>query len=383
MTLALGPEQQMLSEAVNSFLSALPPEESTWAILTTGSPPAAEARSRVWAAFTGQLGATGLPVPADLGGAGGSWRDVAVALENTGRQLAPLPYLEVMTAVRILELARSKEADALLAEIVGSGRCVVTVVPASAFAGDQPPVLRSDGGRVTGEVSAVLSGGDAEILLCPVISPGGSLSLVAVDAADAEVTLLPAVDLTRSLSTVRIAGAACRPVRAADPAAALADGLALAAAAVAAECTGGAGRCLELTVDYAKIRHQFGAVIGSYQAVKHTLADLARLIEPARSAVHAAFSAVEAGTGDTRVAASVARLAAVRAYAAAAGDAIQLHGAIGFTWEHELHLHFKRAVTCRSLFGSAAQHRGVLARELLGTAASRTRARTSLTRSAP
>ena len=147
----------------------------------------------------------------------------------------------------------------------------------------------------------------------------------------------------------------------------LKDALAFAAAGLALESIGGAECCLQLTVDYVKSRMQFGQPIGQFQAVKHMLADVVRVLEPAKAAAYAAMEVAATREADLPHLASIAKLSAVDAYAAAAGTSIQLHGAIGFTWELDLHLHFKRAVTCRSLFGTSKEHRRSLARDLLGS----------------
>lgn len=245
----------------------------------------------------------------------------------------------------------------------------MAAVEATAFSDDEHTTSlavtrHEDGERLTGEVRAVLDGNFAQYLLCPA-REGSDLVVYGVAADDAKITSLPTLDLTRGLATVRLDDAPATQLSRPDAATAIRKTLDFGAIGIALESIGSAEQCLALTVEYAKIRQQFGQVIGSFQAIKHACADLARLIEPAKAAAYAALEAVATHDPDAPRLASVAALSAAEAATEAAGGAIQMHGAIGFTWEHELHMHLKRSITSRALFGSRPQHRRRLGQALL------------------
>lgn len=361
MPLALDADQALYAETVQRFLSGLPETDSIRSLITGDRPPDPVAAGRIWRRLVDDLGATALPLGEGLGG-GASWREVGIVLEGIGRNLAAAPYTSVMTAVRLLEATGSPAAEPLLAAAAEGHRFVVAV-PASSW-GTVTPTLTYADGRLAGAVHGVLDAAHAETWLCPV-AVAGALRIAVVQAADSSVVARAGVDVTRGVGDVGYDGAPATLLEGGDVAEAVAEALAFAATAVAVEAIGGAERCLRLTVDYANVRQQFGRPIGSFQAVKHTLADVVRLVEPAKAAAYAALEAVATDDPDQPRAAALAKLTAVEAYAAAAGAAIQLHGAIGFTWEHELQLHFKRAVSSRVLFGRRDRLRRLLASHLL------------------
>lgn len=367
MPLARDSDQLMYAQAVDGFLGGLSEREIVRRLIIEDHPPPRSAVTETWATFAKKLRVAGLPIAESLGGEGGSWSEVGVVLEATGRYISAVPYLTVMTAVRILETTQSAAGNELLTEISDGQTRVVLAIDSSAFYDNVSaacPDVRIDDGAVTGTVCTVLDGAHADVFICPVRDVD-AVRLVAVEASHALVMPIPAIDLTRGFARVTFESAPYRVLECSGLQTALGDALAFAAAAIAMESVGGAGRCLELTVEYVKNREQFGQPVGQFQAVKHMLADVVRVIEPAKAAAYAAIEAAAARETDLPHLASVAKLSAVEAYAAAAGAAIQLHGAIGFTWELGLHLHFKRAMTCRSLFGTSKEHRRSLARDLL------------------
>ncbi|MCF7553477.1 acyl-CoA dehydrogenase family protein [Pseudonocardia sp. WMMC193] len=305
MTLEPTGEQQDLRDTLRKFLADLAPGESPWAGLV-------------------ELGLTEIPFASADGGADGTVKDAAVVVEELGRVLAGGPYLaSIALAGSVLATASDRSALPALA----SGERVAALVSGV-------PAVR-DGAvlRLDGAIDTVLGADTADVF---VVVAGSAIAVV--DAAAAEITPWDSLDLTRPLSRVRFAGVAAEVVGQARPVPAT---LAL----VAAEQLGSAQRCLDLAVEYARTREQFGRPIGSFQAIKHRLADLHVAVELARSAV---LDAV--GRPEDAVAAATARVLATRASTTAAEEAIQVHGGIGFTWEHELHRHFRRAVANAQLF---------------------------------
>jgi len=192
------------------------------------------------------------------------------------------------------------------------------------------------------------------------------LFLVPGDAAGVTRRALPTMDLTRRLAEIRFDGAQAQRLGDAEGrgGAVLAEALDRAAIALAAEQVGGAQRCLDQSVAYAKERVQFGRPIGSFQAIKHTCADMMLLVESARSAAYHAAEVAAAGSEGLAAAASLAKAWCGDAYFRCAGDAIQIHGGVGFTWEYDPHLYFKRARSSQSLLGDSSFHRERVAREI-------------------
>ena len=362
MSLALDRDQVSFAGALGDLLDDLPDDQRPHALTSGDRTPDTEAIEPLWRRLALGMGVTGLPLGDDLGGADATWREVGVVLEALGAHATPLPYVPVMLAVRALERVDSADARSLLSDIVKNGRREVLAVDAARRA--LPSALpRWESGRVTGTVPRVLGGDVADGFVC-LAEADGTTALVHVEAATARVAPQRTVDLTRHLADVQLDAAPAQLLSPSIEPGSFAEIAAFGAAAVAAESVGGADRCLAITVDYVKLRHQFGQVIGGFQALKHTLADVVRLVEPARAAVRAAFEALATGEDPVR-ASTVARLAASEAFVQAAGVAVQLHGAIGFTWEHELQLHLKRAMVGQTLFGSSREHRLVLAEHLV------------------
>jgi alkylation response protein AidB-like acyl-CoA dehydrogenase len=217
-----------------------------------------------------------------------------------------------------------------------------------------------------GHKSFVLSGAEATLFLVVAVADGG-LSLFAVDAGASGLaaTALPTLDQTRNLARLDFAAVPARLVGSAGDATAILDRvLDVAAIALAAEQLGGAQRALDITVDYTKTRHQFGRPIGSFQALKHRMADLLMEVESLRSAVSYAASAVAEGSDEVPALASLLKAYASETYFHVAAEMIQMHGGIGFTWEHDAHLFFKRAKSTELFLGDGAYHRERLAQRI-------------------
>ncbi|GAA3445070.1 acyl-CoA dehydrogenase family protein [Planomonospora venezuelensis] len=319
-SMGLTEEQSELRDAVRSFLAARP-----------GAP---------WTRFAAELGVAGLAVPEEYGGAGCGPAETSVVGEELGRALSPHPYLS--TAVLAAEALRAGgDPDAmarLLPGIADGSRTATVLLPGDAG-------LTLSGGRLSGTAPYAL---DGEVVLAFV---GDEL----VEAVPSSRTPYTTLDPSRPLAALAFDAV---PVRRAGDGTAWRRVRDLGVAALAAEQAGGAARCLEAAAAHAGERRQFGRPIGSFQAVKHKLADLLLLVESARSA---ALAAARARPEDLPVAAAVAGSYCTEAYLAAAGENIQIHGGTGITWEHSAHRYFKRATADAQLFGPPHAHRARLA----------------------
>ena len=312
---------------------------------------AANRTGEVWKRLSGELGLTALAVPEDHGGMGATFAEVAVAIEETGRVLLPVPYLPTAVGATILaEAASASEA----AERFLPGLADGALTGALALG----PGVTLSGGRASGAVPHVLEGAAAGVFL---VRAGDAL--VAVRAADAEVTPLDTLDQTRGQATVSFAGApALRVSPDGDDGGVFADRAEdLLRTALAAESAAAAGRCLEITVEYLKTRVQFGRPIGEFQALKHRCADLAVETTSAHMTAHAAVRAAISDPAEFAVAAPLAKRYCADVFAHAAAEMIQLHGGIGFTWEHDAHRYLKRAKSTQLLHGTPSQLRTLLA----------------------
>jgi alkylation response protein AidB-like acyl-CoA dehydrogenase len=289
-------------------------------------------------------GWTGLELPESLGGAGASFVETAILLEELGRAGARTPYLGTVLAVGALTALSPNDSRDGLLERIGSG---TTAALASGFT--------VSGGVVSGEAEFVPDAEGAEVVLVLAEDDGKP---VIVTSSELSVTAQPVLDESRSLAVVTADGAAVSeswPL-ATDPAS-LRD---RAAIAVACDSLGVAEAMLAATVDYVKVRHQFGRPIGSFQAVKHACADMLVQVSVARQLVDSAVAQVAEGA-DSDVAASMAKSYTCAAAVNVVGKAMQLHGGIGYTWESGVHVYLKRAALNRALFGSPAAHRQRLA----------------------
>jgi alkylation response protein AidB-like acyl-CoA dehydrogenase len=316
-----------------------------------------------------QAGWPGLEVPDAHGGSSASFAEVAVVLEELGRAATASPFLGTVLAVGALRLATpTRERDELLAGLA-AGDVVATVAIATdavdLAAGQLPFRVEHDRrrARLVGSVRFVPDAPGADRILVVADDPRSGPVLVDVSpGGGVEVGATPVVDGSRSFGEVVADGQPVDPGRcwrfAGDPRQLLVRG----AVAVALDSIGLAGAALDATVGYAAVRHQFGRPIGSFQAVKHACANVAVELTVSRRLVADAVERLLAGAPGADVAASMAKAHAVETGVAATGTALQLHGGIGYTWEHGLHVLLKRAVLDRSLFGSPAAHRARLAR---------------------
>ncbi|MBO4210174.1 acyl-CoA dehydrogenase family protein [Micromonospora echinofusca] len=311
----------------------------------------------LWARLAGHLGVTGLAVPEEHGGAGAGFREVAVVLEELGRAVAPVPYLGAAVATRaLLGCGRGD----LLGPLAVGERVPVLVVPFATSPGvPAHPVAVADGPVLSGVVAGVADALPAGLLLVPADD-----GLYVVDADAPGVTMRPvlSLDATRTLCDITFAVAPARRI-ATGPVAgsAVTDAVTAGAALLASEQVGVAQWCLDTTVDYVRVRYQFGRPVGSFQAVKHRLADLWVQVTEARAVARYAADCLATGDPDTPLAGSLAQAYCGTVAVTAAEVCVQLHGGIGFTWEHPAHLYLKRAKSAAIAFGSADRHRTLLA----------------------
>ncbi|MBF6474611.1 MULTISPECIES: acyl-CoA dehydrogenase family protein [Nocardia] len=326
----------------------------------------------------------GLEAPAEFDGADATFAEVAVILQEMGRAVARSAYPSVaVLAVGALgllephpqrdELFRGTVAGAVVPVVALTGEERVGVVPRGAgFAhADLAPfrlVPDTDGLRLHGDVEFVLDAPGADRLLVPARDPGGEIVIAAVesDAPGTAVTARPVVDATRSLGRVSADDVAVAPSAVwrfrGDGERALRRLYDRAAVATACDSLGLSEAMLAATVDYAKVREQFGRPIGSFQAVKHACADMLVQVSVARQLVAAAVRAQVTSAPDAGDAASMAKAFSTDTAVRVAGKAMQLHGGMGYTWESGIHAYLKRATLDRSLFGTPAEHRKRLAR---------------------
>lgn len=313
---------------------------------------------RLWKSMAVDLGLAGLMVPEDRGGAGASAREAAVVMEEMGRCVAPVPFLESSVMATTVLLAGS---SALLEQLAAGTRTAVLATSFRATSAGDVRASELTAAGLSSRVTSVAGALDADVLLVPVIAYGG-LEVHAVAARDAQIEPVVSLDMTRPLADVTLSGVRGEVVvGAADGAAAIDAALALGAAMLASESAGIAAWCLEETVAYLKQRRQFGRVVGSFQAIKHRLADLYVEVESANATARHAAGAWAIGDPDSAISTAVAASFCSDVAVHAAEEAVQLHGGIGMTWEHPAHLYLKRAKANQIGLGGPEHHRHQLA----------------------
>ena len=349
-----------VEDDLRASVRALVDKQASWDAVLARTDTDDAVDTDLWIRLTGEIGVAGLPVGEDRGGAGASWREAAVVAEELGRAVAPVPFLGTAVATALLlDIGSTDVTDELLAAVAAGERTVALAVGATRGAGRPGPVtVERRGQALHGAVTAVVDAVTADVLLVPV---EGGIAVVDADGEGVARTTAVSLDMTRRLSDLVFDGAPARLVEGADVDGALRVG----AAILASEQLGLAERCLADTVEYLRTRHQFGRALASYQALKHRLADLWVAITQARATARYAARCAADGSPDLPVAAAVAQAHCSEVALLAAEEALQLHGGIGFTWEHPAHLFLKRARADALLLGSADHHRTVLA-DLVG-----------------
>jgi alkylation response protein AidB-like acyl-CoA dehydrogenase len=328
--------------------------------------------TELWRRMAEELGIVGLIVDERHGGAGFGNVELAIVMEEMGRRVVCAPFLSsAVMATSALALAADEGAKDAMLPALASGRSIATLAfsearnPWQLGAIEMAAEASGGGYRLTGVKVLVLDGHVADDLLV-VARVDGVLSLFRVAGEQAGVarTAVPALDPTRKLAEVRFDDAPAERISTGDVTAALERVLARACACLAAEQLGGSQRVLEMATEYAKTRLQFGRPIGSYQAIKHQCADMLVATEFARSAAYNAAFTDEEDAPAFALAAAMAKSYCSDAYFDSANRNIQIHGGMGFTWEHSAHLYFKRAKASQILFGSPVAHREKVAAAL-------------------
>ncbi|WNI27569.1 acyl-CoA dehydrogenase family protein [Streptomyces sp. ITFR-6] len=346
--------EEDLRAAVRSLLDARCDAPAVIARTESATPYEPE----LWKALATGIGAAGLLVPEKLGGQGAGHREAAVVLEELGRSVAPVPYLtSSVVATRTLLALGGQDGPvaALLTELATGRRTAVLVVPFSAAAPDTGTPLAA----LDGTLGPIADAAAADVLLVPTAD-----GLYAVDADTTGVAVEPlvALDLTRPLATVTLSGATgTRLADAGTAREAVRAGLLSGAGLLASEQLGIAEWCLTETVGYTRERHQFNRPVGSFQSLKHRMAQLWLEVVSARAAARNAADALATGSPDAPLAVAVAQAYCSKAAVHAAEECVQLHGGIGMTWEHPAHLYLKRAKADSIAYGTAGRHRETVA----------------------
>jgi len=370
MSMAFNEEQDELRKSVRRFLEQKSASADVRKLMETdeGYDPS------VWQQMAEQLGLQGLALPEEHGGSGFGFIEQIVVVEEMGRALLCAPYFSsvVLAGTALVESGDDAAQKDLLPGIA-DGSTIATlawVENPSNWGVDalQTTAKRSgDGYTLDGKKTLVLDGHTASLILVVAQADGGP-SLFAVDASASGITRrkLETLDMTRKVASLELAGTPARLIGSEGDAARIMEStLQIAAVALAAEQVGAAQKCLEMSTEYAKLRVQFGRPIGSFQAIKHKCADMLLEVESAKSAAYYAAWAIADGTDEVPTVASLAKAYCSDAFASAAAENIQIHGGIGFTWEHDAHLYYRRAKSSEQFLGSASLHRDRLAQRLL------------------
>ncbi|HEC09887.1 MAG TPA: acyl-CoA dehydrogenase [Acidimicrobiales bacterium] len=368
MNFAFTEEQEELRNIVRSFMEDKSPESEVRRLMETdeGYDPA------VWAQMAEQLGLQSLIIPEEYGGQGYGWVELIVVLEEMGRALMAAPFFStVVLAANTLIHSGNEEAKAKYLPGIASGETIATLALTEANGRwDAEGVTATatpdgDGWRINGEKTYVLDGAIANLIIVAARTDKGiELFTVDGDAAGLSRESLSTMDQTRKQARLTFENTPAEHLTDTDDFAYLSKILDLAAVGLAAEQVGGAQIVLEMAVQYAKDRVQFGRPIGSFQAIKHKCADMLLEVESAKSAAYYAGWCASEMNDELPSVASLAKAYCSDAYFHCAGENIQIHGGIGFTWEHPAHLYFKRAKSSELMFGDPAYHRELLAQRI-------------------
>ncbi len=369
MNFAFSEEQEELRRITRQFLESKSPETEVRRLMETteGYDPA------VWSQMANELGLQSLVIPEEYGGQGFTYVELTVVLEEMGRALLAAPfYSTVVLATNAILHSGDEAAKKELLPGIASGETIATLALTEPngkwdLSGVEATATRDgDSWTIDGTKMFVLDGHVADLIVVAARTGEGlSLFSVAGDAAGLTRTPLATMDQTRKQAKLEFAGVPATLIGTdggADEV--LGRVLDLAVVALAAEQVGGAQKVLDMSVEYAKDRVQFGRPIGSFQAIKHKCADMLLEVESAKSAAYyAAWCAAELNDELPEVA-CLAKAYCSEAYFHSAAENIQIHGGIGFTWEHPAHLYFKRAKSSELLFGDPTYHRELLAQRL-------------------
>jgi alkylation response protein AidB-like acyl-CoA dehydrogenase len=369
MNFAFTEEQEELRKTVRQFLDAKSPEEAVREQMETE----AGYDAAVWSQMGEQMGLQGLIVPEEFGGSGYSYVELGIVLEEMGRSLLCAPFFStVVLAANTLIHSGDEAAKAAHLPGIASGETIATVAftePSGKW--DEAGITLEASGSgsdftLTGTKMFVLDGHTASLIIVAArTAKGVSLFTVAGDAAGLTRTSLSTMDQTRKQAKLEFSNTSATLLGTdGEGWAVLSTVLDLAAVGLAAEQVGGAQKVLEMAVEYAKVRVQFGRPIGSFQAIKHKCADMLLEVESAKSAAYYGMWCAAEMNDELPSVASLAKAYCSEAYFHATAENIQIHGGIGFTWEHPAHLYFKRAKSSELLFGDPTYHRELLAQRI-------------------
>jgi alkylation response protein AidB-like acyl-CoA dehydrogenase len=363
---AINDEQAELQKELRRFLTKYSSEA---AVREQLEDPAGYDRD-LWSRMGNELGLQGLAIPEKFGGSGFTFVELGLVLEELGRALTVSPFFG--SCVMAATLIQALDDDAISSDLlpaIASGESVGAVALAEdtgSWRLDDVTLAASGAGdawTLDGHKSFVLDGATADTLLVVARTPEGpAIFLVDPAATGLERTAMTTMDLTRKLARLEFSATPARLLATGEAAqAAVASMLDLSAIALAAEAVGGNQKVLDMAVDYAKVREQFGRPIGSFQAIKHKCASMLVDVESSRSAAYYALWAASTGHDEVPIVAPLVKAHCVDTYLAGAGENIQIHGGIGFTWEHPAHLYLKRAKSSQVLLGDSDLHRQLLA----------------------
>ena len=369
MNFAFSDEQEELRAAVRRFLAEKSPETEVRRLMDTteGYDPA------VWSQMADQLGLQSLTIPEEFGGSGFTYVELLVVLEEMGAALLCAPFFSsVALAANALLTSGDDESKKAYLPGIALGETIATLAITEDngrwdFGGiELAAAKKGDGWTLNGHKMYVIDGHTANLMVVAARTPAGvTLFAVQDDAPGLTRTPLPTMDQTRKQARLEFSDTPAVLIGTDGGAeAGLSKTLDLAAVALAAEQVGGAQHVLDASVEYAKTRIQFGRPIGSFQAIKHKCADMLLEVESAKSAAYYAAWAAAEDSDELPVVASLAKSYCSEAYFHAAAENIQIHGGIGFTWEHPAHLYFKRAKSSELLLGDPSYHRELLAQRI-------------------
>lgn len=371
MDFDLSKPQQLLQKSARDFLVRECPPEKVRALMETDT----AFDEKLWQALADQ-GWTGLIVPEEFGGLGLGIVELAVVTEEMGRAVLPSPFISTVWASALIDRAGSEGQKAQYLEAISSGELKATVAlvePSNSWNPEAVELQAEKSGTnyvLNGRKDYVTDAGVADLIVT--VARSGADLVILPFAANAEgltVTLTPGIDATRKLYTVEFknvlipqADALESGYRAKE---ALDQATAIANVALCGEMVGGMQWVLDESVEYVKTRQQFGRPVGIYQAVQHRCADMVLQTESSRSAVYYAAWALSENDASAKLAVAAAKVYCSEAGRLVGNNGIQVHGGIGFTWEHNLHLYYKRFKSSEIMFGDATYHREVIAQEIV------------------
>jgi len=349
MRFDLDEQQREFQRSVDEFLAAECPLQRAMKPHDTGAPDIG-----LWRGLM-ELGIGGMMVPEAHGGLGLGLLDLAVVAESVGRHAAPGPFFDHALATLAIVLAGSDEQKARWLPSLARGSLRATIALGEGEGRWLADAWTLEGDALTGDKLFVPHAEDADLIV--VGRRGGRLAVVLRDAPGLTIRRVPSTDAGRPLSTLSFAETPCIPLAEAAGDRLVDAGLVL----LAADAYGGASRCLEMSVEYAKLREQFGRPIGGFQAMKHQLADMAVAVEPQIGLYWYAAHAFDADPAAAPLAAAMAKASLTEIYPRIARRAIEAHGGIGYTWEFGLHVWLKRALFDQAFLGMPQLHRARVA----------------------